>query len=217
MKNRKVFIVSGSNAYSNMFIKLGFDVVDDIKNADVICFTGGSDVSPYMYDQITHRATSANRGRDEGELKIFNKYHNEKKFIGICRGAQFLNVMNGGCLHQDVDSHAIFGTHKAIVRKNKKVFNVTSTHHQMMERGWTGDIICTANGVSDSITVLWNGKFKTLSIKDIKEQEVQEIEAVYYMDSQSLCFQPHPEFGDAKDTLELFKYCLSEYLFKEHK
>ena len=31
--------------------------------------------------------------------------------VGVCRGSQFLCVMNGGLLVQDVGYHGVFGTH----------------------------------------------------------------------------------------------------------
>lgn len=35
--------------------------------------------------------------------------------VGICRGAQFLNVMAGGKMIQHVEGHAIHGTHEIVV------------------------------------------------------------------------------------------------------
>jgi len=51
--------------------------------------------------------------------------------VGICRGSQFLTVMSGGRLFQDVSGHAIMGTH-LIKFKDGSSLGITSTHHQMM-------------------------------------------------------------------------------------
>lgn len=39
--------------------------------------------------------------------------------------------MNGGKLIQDVQNHALYGTHPIIDAASEEVFEITSTHHQM--------------------------------------------------------------------------------------
>lgn len=39
--------------------------------------------------------------------------------------------MNGGKLIQDVKNHALYGTHPIIDSTTKKIYEITSTHHQM--------------------------------------------------------------------------------------
>lgn len=39
--------------------------------------------------------------------------------------------MNGGKLIQDVKNHALYGTHPIIDTATEKVYEITSTHHQM--------------------------------------------------------------------------------------
>src|SRR3546814_14796091 len=57
-------------------------------------------------------------------------YENGIPMLGVCRGAQFLNVMPGGKLYQDVDNHV--GDHPIYDPQNKRVIpNVSSIHHQM--------------------------------------------------------------------------------------
>lgn len=43
--------------------------------------------------------------------------------------AQLLCVLNGGLLVQDVNNHALWGTHK--ITNGVNTYNITSTHHQM--------------------------------------------------------------------------------------
>lgn len=127
MKNLKVYVVGGSLRYSS-FIK-ECEVVDDIKSAQVVIFTGGEDVSPSMYGCRKHKKTNCNKVRDEEEKKIFERIRKDQLVLGICRGSQFLCVMNGGILVQDVPGHATGRTHE--ITNGEMAYQITSTHHQM--------------------------------------------------------------------------------------
>jgi gamma-glutamyl-gamma-aminobutyrate hydrolase PuuD len=123
-------------SYSLPFTDLGLSVMpihaaDQIRDCvDIVCFTGGEDVSPYMYGEEPHPATYSDKYRDEAEALIYEKcLRLDIPMVGICRGSQFLNVMNGGKLHQDIDNHAIRGYHECMDVYGK-TRDVTSTHHQ---------------------------------------------------------------------------------------
>src|SRR5690554_3184603 len=99
---------------TDMFINRGHKVVQTAEEADLVCFIGGEDVQPSLYGEHDHPSTHTNPARDEMEEKLFHYCLNEGiPMAGICRGAQFLNVMNGGKLYQDVDNHATGNTHLA--------------------------------------------------------------------------------------------------------
>ncbi len=93
MKNLKVYVVGGSLKYSS-FIK-GCEVVDDIKSAQVVIFTGGEDVSPSMYGCRKHSRTNCNKVRDEEEKKIFEQIRKDQLVLGICRGLTMAHVKQG--------------------------------------------------------------------------------------------------------------------------
>ena len=136
-----IYILGGGIQYRTMFNNLGFTVVDSIYAAQVLCFTGGADVSPSLYGEDKHPRTSVNAIRDEEEVAIYKFALNRRiPMVGICRGAQFLHIMNGGSLYQDVDNHAIYGTHEAIDILTQEVVDVTSTHHQMMRNAGSGEV-----------------------------------------------------------------------------
>jgi putative glutamine amidotransferase len=115
------------------------------KNVDFIIFDGGADVHPILYKESSHQSTSTNLMRDWTELLIFQHYLNlPTKFIGICRGIQFLNVAFGGTLHQDL--HSIRKGHQPVhlntILPNtkfsriirKKTMKVNSLHHQAVDK-----------------------------------------------------------------------------------
>ena len=126
--NKKVFVVGPATNYAR-FIE-DATLVDDIKDADVVLFTGGEDVSPKIYGRKAIRQTFANPERDDIEVRVYNMIKPNQLCIGVCRGSQLMCALNGGLLVQDVSGHAIFGTHPIITLEGE-IFEITSTHHQM--------------------------------------------------------------------------------------
>lgn len=124
----KVFVVGGSVGYANFLEDAS--IVKDIKEANLVLFTGGEDVDPSLYGHSKHPETCSNLNRDLEEKKIFESIDpNKQVCLGICRGSQFLCVMNGGVLVQHCTYHAIGQTHG--ITDGKTLYQITSTHHQM--------------------------------------------------------------------------------------
>jgi putative glutamine amidotransferase len=91
------------------------EVVDRLLDGlDGVIITGGRDVAPERYGQQRHPATdepvAENRQRDEFEFALVRgALRRRMPLLGICRGAQVLNVALGGTLHQhlpDVIGHS---------------------------------------------------------------------------------------------------------------
>lgn len=123
----KVFVVGGAVHYAN-FLE-GHSLVDSVEDAEVVLFTGGEDVTPSLYGCKKHPTSYCNSVRDLSEKEIFNKIRPDQVALGICRGSQFLCVMNGGKLVQDCNGHASGRTHGII--GGDELYHITSTHHQM--------------------------------------------------------------------------------------
>lgn len=205
----KILIVNGSPQYAAMFREAGHTLVLDINGADLIQFTGGEDVSPILYGEPRHPHTYNNPNRDTQEEAIFTKAVGLGiPMVGICRGGQFLNVMNGGKMWQHAQGHAINGTHKAFDVWTKEVVNVTSTHHQIMRNGPNGVVVAVADGLSNN--------FESMDEAGgiVSVEEAEEVEVVWYPRTKSLCFQPHPEFHDAKDCRDYYFDCIQRYILE---
>ncbi|CAN5311531.1 gamma-glutamyl-gamma-aminobutyrate hydrolase family protein [soil metagenome] len=73
-----------------------------IEGLDGLIITGGKDVDPARYGQTAHPETDEPRpDRDAWEDALLTAaIERELPFLGICRGAQMLNVALGGTLHQ---------------------------------------------------------------------------------------------------------------------
>lgn len=203
----KVYIVGGDANIERMFLKHGVESTQHMDEASIVCFTGGADVTPSLYDE--KNIHSGNDWlRDVEEMSEFD-YAQELGIpcVGICRGGQFLNVMNGGKMWQDVNNHAIMGHHKVnVLIKNHGhlgIYEVTSTHHQMMRAGEDSEVIGFAH-------------LATRFAHDGNDPKPNfDTEIVWYEKTKCLCFQPHPEYNTSKqdDTEELFFDLLDNYGF----
>lgn len=183
---KTVYIEHSSMAYQDMFKRMGFSVCHSPEAADLVCFTGGADVTPAMYGDAKHRETGNDPYRDAKEKRLYDWcVENKKVMVGICRGGQFLNVMSGGRMYQHVEEHC--GDHSITDIQTGEVFYVSSTHHQMMMPSGDATIVATAD-LQGSREWYDQEVFK----KDVSDSD---IEVVFYPSTQCLCFQPHPEFS----------------------
>ncbi len=71
---------------------------------DGVVLTGGVDLAPGLYGEEPHPAVDrTNVERDEFEWKLLDEaFQREVPLLGICRGAQMINVARGGTLVQDI-------------------------------------------------------------------------------------------------------------------
>ena len=209
---KKVFIVGsrGYCQYTQMYKEDGWEIAADPHEVGITLaqFTGGADVHPSYYGEIKHSSSNCDLYRDAQEKEYYQYFlHMGIPMVGICRGGQFLNVMNGGKMYQDVDGHAIRGTHAAIDINRGCSYQVTSTHHQMMCPSDKAIIIAVAYESTYQIHMegasIAHTAFET------------DTEVVFYEDTKCLCFQPHPEYGgDIGDTREYFFSLLNEYILE---
>lgn len=193
-----------------------FQVVNRIRDADLVQFTGGADVNPALYKQEVHPRTMYNDARDKRDIGVYERAKNMGlPMVGICRGGQFLNVMNKGTMYQHVDNHGIGGTHQAFLvnyysqkEEETRPFDVTSTHHQMMIPGKGADLFLVAK--ESTTKQVMEGK----DVVDIHENNpLPDIEGVFYGAEGCLCYQPHPEYVDpGHDCQELFFHMLWYWL-----
>jgi gamma-glutamyl-gamma-aminobutyrate hydrolase PuuD len=79
-------------------------VADYARALDGLVLQGGSDVSPLSYgEEPLDREWAGDRLRDVYEIELVHEFVEAgKPVLGICRGAQLINVAFGGTLYQDV-------------------------------------------------------------------------------------------------------------------
>lgn len=91
---------------------------------DGLVITGGRDVDPAAYGQAPHPSTDQPaRDRDAWEFALLRgALHRGLPVLGICRGAQVLNVALGGTLHQHLPDIVGHQQHQA----GNAVFNTSA-------------------------------------------------------------------------------------------
>lgn len=180
-----------------------------IKNIQGLILSGGSDVTPFYYNEDPHKISGPFcRPRDIMERAL---YHEAIKagipVLGICRGMQVIASIEGGCLIQDIPSEyetdmlhvldkapystehfakAVEGTLLAsIVGSEERIIN--SIHHQAVSR-------------------LPRGFTASMYARD------GMIEAMENKEAGILALQFHPErlFADDDDFLGLFQWLVKE-------
>lgn len=205
------YIAGADNDVRRMMGVYGFRRVDKVKDADIVVFTGGSDINPYLYGQRRHPTTGVNMLRDLADINVLKQTARYTQgLVGICRGGQLLNCLVGnGSMWQNVNHHAIEGTHDAVDRDGV-VHKVNSYHHQMMIPGSEAQVLLKA-----SVSTLREGPENIRMVKDIArvaDPDWDDPEVLYYPDTSTLCFQPHPEERKAVSTRDLFFRYLEEYM-----
>lgn len=153
----------------------GQTVVDAVLDrVDGLVLTGGIDVDPLRYGATPHPATDPPQPvRDEWEIALaFGAIERQLPVLGICRGAQVLNVALGGSLHQHVpelvghESHrfgqAIFTANHVTTEAGSRLASIVGAtvpgqcyHHQSVDRLGRGVVVSArdAEGIVEGIEV----------------------------------------------------------------
>ena len=187
----EVFIVGDDDheqrAFAEMFVRAECTLAESILKADLVVFTGGEDVNPALYGEEPHRKTFYNNERDAEEILAYETcLALGTPMFGVCRGAQFLHVMNGGQLYQDVDNHN--GNHTMWDVRNKTLIEkVSSVHHQMCMPNTGGGMEVLAISAGTSNVRWFNDKEHSMG-------RTQDIEAYFYRDTCCFGVQGHPEY-----------------------
>jgi len=200
-------VVGGAMGYFIPANHLGLIPTDDLsilntpEKVKLAIFTGGEDVDPSLYGHVMDRTTGSNIRRDKYEVGAF---HALKEFnipkVGICRGAQFLCVMAGGSLIQDVTGHGsnhylVFRDKDGAMKKSPE--KVTSTHHQM-QYPWDlpEDNFKVLAGSPSPISnhYVWNNRKYYSNQLEIPQQFWVEPDVVHYPKINALGIQYHPEW-----------------------
>lgn len=187
-----------NRATKDMFLRHGgFTVIDDIKKADYVVWTGGEDINPDMYKEKALPGTYWSTKRDIEDVIAYKSSSPDAMKIGICRGAQLLCVLNGGKLWQDVDNHN-GGSHDVKDVKTGDSFKINSLHHQQMRLPEKlGEVLAFTrlSTFKDAYDSHWAESTAANPLTEL------DIEAAWFEGTFSLCYQAHPEFnhGNTRD------------------
>ena len=118
---------------------------------DGLIIGGGSDIDPSLYGGSDDGVAKIDTRRDRFELEIIDRaLRTNLPILGICRGAQLINVMRGGSLYGDIrglrrrtsNRRSILPTKSAIGTVQQELhrilrrtrWRINSLHHQAVER-----------------------------------------------------------------------------------
>lgn len=157
-------------------IKTEEDAKKALAEVDALVVTGGEDIDPSYYDaEPDEKLEDVNEARDTSDSILITEALDEDiPMLATCRGMQFLNVLSGGTLYQDLPTqnpseivhrdpnHEEWVKHEITVDADNIVadafgdagtYTVNSWHHQAVDKlGDNLKVVATApDGVVEAI------------------------------------------------------------------
>lgn len=199
------YIVQGGRSEQDVVTTAGHTYTTDITKADALLLTGGGDIPTTLYNQ-NNVASHSSPWHDAEDYKATAYWEQNKRqfrlLAGICRGGQWLNCISGGSMWQDVDKH--HGSHLVTDQRTGETITINSVHHQMMRPSKEAEILAVATPMVATKLTDDTGVYSARHLENH-----QDIEALWYPNTNSLCFQAHPEYGH-KPTTDYFIKLLNE-------
>ncbi|MBD3261379.1 MAG: hypothetical protein GF334_06790 [Candidatus Altiarchaeales archaeon] len=167
------------------------------KQFDLVCFTGGEDVSPELYGH-KNLGSHCSSARDKREVTVFEMASkHEIPMTGICRGSQFLNVMCGGTMVQHLrQDHG--GYRHGMLAADNRVMEVTSSHHQMSVLAKGGTLLGRAEQLLPLKALVYDGDLEKALAEsgNLWDGRAMVTEAFAYPKQRIFAVQHHPEWQD---------------------
>lgn len=160
---------------------------------DGFLLTGGQDVDPVLYGEVKKETCKeVCHERDQMEEQIFRRcVLEDRPVLGICRGIQFMNVVMGGTLYQDLPTeHPSVLEHHQKPPYDKPVHEVKLLAHTPLRRLLQTDTIAVNSYHHQAIKELGDGFLSMAVTPD------HLVEAIYMPDKHFIWgVQWHPEFS----------------------
>lgn len=210
----KALVLDGAfkGSVIELLARSGFQMAKDIKEADLVVFVGGADVNPNLYGE-KNVGSSYSDARDAFEVDMYAKALEwDVPMYGICRGLQFLHVMNGGRLWQHVNNHG-GSCHDIVDTETGLVVKSTSIHHQMLRESDEMTILAVTN--NPVATQFRRAECEVNVSNKVKQLDMDplEIEAACWIETKCFGVQGHPEL--IEQSPEYSSWCmhkLAEFL-----
>ena len=168
---------------------------EDIARCDGFILTGGVDVDPAFYDGAVHydnKPDSHQTDRDHFEERIY-RYSQQFRLplLGICRGLQLVNILQGGKLIQDLDN----GNERHRKEESDKVHTIKAEPGTLLH-AVAGNTAGQVNSAHHQ-AIDPKGLGENLRVNAYDDDAEQIIEGLEFADKTGrgfmLCVQWHPE------------------------
>lgn len=193
-------IFTQEKGYFPIIVKPG----DKLPDADLVVFSGGADVNPALYGESPIPETSFSSSRDLFS-SLLHRFYKDLPKIGVCRGAQYLCVANGGKLWQDVPGHRM-NTHYVWDWVTGKKHEVQGDHHQACNPDNTPH-----TRIATTTAFPWAKNAHGIVDGGWEEDPIVAYEAFYITKDRALCIQWHPEWGH-KESHDYFFEVVERYI-----
>lgn len=188
---------------------------EDIYTCDGLVLTGGVDVIPSLYggaESYPHQPAEFLPERDDFEKRLY-EYSQQQQLpvLGICRGLQYINILEGGKVYEDIGEAAnkihkkdtSDKIHGVNIRKDTLLYEATglekgqvnSAHHQGIHPASLGKNIMVSATSDTSDEIIEGIEFKDKTGKGFM-----------------LCVQWHPERMPGKESNPLSQQIKTTFL-----
>ncbi|GHU28769.1 hypothetical protein AGMMS50256_11890 [Betaproteobacteria bacterium] len=187
-----VFMIPSVNCDGQVY-RSNIRLSDYAEYLDGLVLQGGEDIAPECYGEPPlHLHGVCDRVRDAYEMELLHEFiESGKAVLGICRGAQLINVALGGTLYQDISQqveHSIVHVHEDFDRYSHEVKWDESSKSARLYPGLSGGRVVSIH--HQAIKALGRGlRIEATSAED-EVIEAVRLEAKSYV----LGLQWHPEF-----------------------
>ena len=182
-----------------------------VADLDGLVLQGGADVCPNTYGEEPLKPEwMGDAIRDKFEIALVKEFRRQRKpILGICRGAQLLNVALGGTLYQDIGTQLP----KALVHRDWEIYEKNFHHVKFEEK---------------TLLKKMFPKVQNARVNSIHHQGVKDLGKGLHVEARAtddgmveaiagtegpflFAFQWHPEFHKEKDLLDC-RPILNEFL-----
>lgn len=159
----------------------------DISKYDGLAIPGGGDVDPTFYGEVNERSHRVYTWLDERQMEIIKTFaQTGKPILGICRGAQVINVAFGGSLYQHIEN-GHDGTFPTAIKEGSWVY------------GLFGDEFLAFHGHHQAIRDIGEGLEAT---QWSRKDELRVVEMLEHCEYPIYGVQYHPEcMGKSGDAI----------------
>ena len=191
--------------FQSLFSSSGSLADTPVAACNAIVLWGGTDINPGLYQAEAHPYNGFQPGslRDKQErVWVEQAIELGIPIIGVCRGAQFICAMAGGKLIQHCTGH---GSSHDMTTHDGKVYQTTSSHHQMLSPfNLPDDDYKMLAWSTEELSDRYDGETPDEQLVPLVEPEV-----VLFPNIRALAIQGHPEWCNS-DRDPYVQWCLKQ-------